>query len=82
MTDGGTVDLSDMVGEGVFTVWEDPAEFAKVGIDPVTHMLAWPGGIDLCPDSLYEGSPAAAGGCVRCPRRCCDSGARTFQAFR
>jgi len=50
----GEVDLSDMVGEGVFEALNDPAEFAKVYVDCETHTVAWPGGIDLCPDSLYE----------------------------
>lgn len=50
----GEVDLSDLVGKGVFTRWEDPAEFRKVSIDPETDTVAWPGGIDLCPDSLYD----------------------------
>lgn len=50
----GDVSLADLVGKGVFAAWNDPAQFAKVSIDPETHTLAWPGGIDLCPDSLYE----------------------------
>ncbi|MDO8589420.1 MAG: DUF2442 domain-containing protein [Armatimonadota bacterium] len=48
----GVVDLSDMVGKGVFADWNDPQNFAKVCIDPVT--VSWPGGIDLCADSLHE----------------------------
>ena len=51
---GGEVDLSDLVGKGVFERWKDPEEFAKVFVDPVTRTVAWPGEIDLCPDSLYE----------------------------
>jgi len=50
----GEVDLSDLVGKGVFRAWADPAEFGKAFIDPETHTIAWPGGIDLCPDSLHE----------------------------
>lgn len=50
----GEVQLSDLVGKGVFAVWSDPKEFAKVSIDSETHTLTWPGGIDLCPDALYE----------------------------
>jgi len=50
----GEVDLSSLVGKGVFSVWNDPEEFAKVFIDPESHTLAWPGGIDLCPDTLYQ----------------------------
>lgn len=58
----GEVDLSNLVGRGVFKRWDDPAEFEKVFVDPETHTVAWPGGIDLCPDSLYEdfvGAPMA-----------------------
>lgn len=50
----GEVDLSDLVGKGVFAAWDDPAEFRKVFIDPETHTVAWPGGIDLAPDALYQ----------------------------
>lgn len=49
----GVVDLSDVAGKGIFAAWNDPAVFPAVFIDPLTHTLAWPGGIDLCPDSLY-----------------------------
>jgi hypothetical protein len=50
----GEVDLSDLVGKGVFAAWSDPERFAHVSIDPDTHTLTWPGGIDLCPDRLYQ----------------------------
>ncbi|MEI6222428.1 MAG: DUF2442 domain-containing protein [bacterium] len=55
-TDGteGMVDLSNLVGIGVFTQWENEAFFNKVTIDQETHTICWPGGIDLCPDSLYQ----------------------------
>jgi len=49
----GTVDLSELAGKGVFSVWEDPTIFQAVFVDSETHTIAWPGGIDLCPDSLY-----------------------------
>jgi hypothetical protein len=54
-TDGaeGEVDLSHLVGRGVFQAWQNPAEFAKVMVDPETGTVAWPGGIDLDPDVLY-----------------------------
>ena len=48
----GVVDLSDLVGRGVFAVWKDYAEFRKVWIGD-TGELIWPGEIDLCPDALY-----------------------------
>jgi len=50
----GEVDLSDLVGKGVFALWNNPAQFAKVSIDPQSHTLTWPGGIDICPDTLYQ----------------------------
>lgn len=49
----GEVDLSDLIGKGVFEAWNDPKGFESVFIDPESHTIAWPGGIDLCPDSLY-----------------------------
>jgi hypothetical protein len=50
----GEVDLSDLVGKGVFRVWKDPDEFAKVYLDEESGTLAWPGGLDLAPDALYQ----------------------------
>ena len=46
------VDLSDLVGEGVFTLWCDPHIFEQVQIGSFGE-LAWLDKIDLCPDSLY-----------------------------
>lgn len=50
----GEVDLSDLVGEGVFERWEDTTEFRKVFVDEETDTVAWPGDLELCPDSLYD----------------------------
>lgn len=50
----GSLDVSELVGKGVFAAWNDPAVFNKVAIDPETHTLCWPGGIDLAPEALYE----------------------------
>jgi len=50
----GGVDLSDLVGKGVFAAWRDRAEFLKVSVSPETHTLTWPDGNDICPDSLYD----------------------------
>lgn len=50
----GIVNLSDVAGKGVFSVWNDPKVFQAVFIDPESHTIAWPGGIDLCPDTLYS----------------------------
>jgi len=50
----GEVDLSSLVGKGVFARWENPGEFEKVYIDEETRTVAWPGDIDLAPDALYQ----------------------------
>lgn len=50
----GEIDLSELAGKGVFASSEDPAEFAKVFVDEDTGTIAWPGGIDLAPDALYQ----------------------------
>lgn len=48
----GKVDVSHLVGKGVFKLWEKPGEFEKVSIgssgEPVWSNIA-----ELCPDSLY-----------------------------
>jgi hypothetical protein len=46
------VDLSDLVGKGVFTLWRDPHIFEQVQIGSFGE-LVWLDKIDLCPDSLY-----------------------------
>jgi hypothetical protein len=48
----GVVDLSCYAGWGVFEAWLEPGFFQKVIITK-EGALEWPGGIDLCPDSLY-----------------------------
>lgn len=48
----GTVDLSDLVGKGVFKLWSDPRAFERVRIGS-SGELAWDDRIDLCPDALY-----------------------------
>ena len=48
----GTVDLSRLVGQGVFASWRDPAQFARVRVN-ADGAAEWPGEIDLCPDQLY-----------------------------
>ena len=45
--------LHDLVGTGVFSSLRAPERLRDVFIAPDTHTLAWPGGIDLCPDALY-----------------------------
>ena len=48
----GTVDLSDLVGKGVFAVWRDRHAFEQVRLGS-SGELVWGDQIDLCPDSLY-----------------------------
>jgi hypothetical protein len=62
----GEVDLSDFAGKGVFAAWNQSGEFERVYVDTNTHTAAWPGGIDLCPNRLYEDVKAQADvPCVR-----------------
>ncbi|MBI4581664.1 MAG: DUF2442 domain-containing protein [Planctomycetes bacterium] len=48
----GTVDLSDLVGKGVFALWCDRSAFEQVRVGP-SGELVWGAQIDLCPDALY-----------------------------
>ena len=48
----GVVDLSHLVGKGVFTLWDDYKKFEIVRIG-TSGELIWSDQIDLCPDSLY-----------------------------
>lgn len=50
----GVVNLSDLVGAGVFEDWRDEAKFRAVAVDPESGTVCWPGGIDLCPDTLHS----------------------------
>ena len=48
----GTINLSPIAGQGVFSVWEDPEVFADVHIGTFGE-LVWPNDVELCPDALY-----------------------------
>ena len=48
----GIADLSDLVGRGVFVLWNDYKAFQNVKIGS-SGELSWSDQIDLCPDSLY-----------------------------
>jgi hypothetical protein len=50
----GEVDLSDLVGKGVFEAWRSVAFFNQVRVDPTTHTLVWGEDIDLDPYVLRE----------------------------
>ena len=48
----GEVDLSHLVGKGVFALWNDYAAFEKVYIGSHGE-IAWSDEIDICPDKVY-----------------------------
>jgi hypothetical protein len=50
----GEVDLSDLVGKGIFEAWESIDFFNKVRVDPKTDTLTWDDEIDLDPYVLKE----------------------------
>lgn len=49
----GVVDLSHLVGKGVFALWDKTSEFEKVHIDSESGAISWGNDVDICPDSLY-----------------------------
>jgi hypothetical protein len=48
----GVVDLSPIAGKGVFSKWLESGFFDTVRVS-TSGALEWPGGLDLCPDTLY-----------------------------
>jgi len=50
----GEVDFRGREWGGVLAPLGDPAFFARVYVDPEAGTVAWPGGIDLAPEPLYE----------------------------
>lgn len=48
----GIVDLSHLVGKGVFRLWNDPAAFERVLIGGGGE-VRWSDEVDLCGDALY-----------------------------
>lgn len=48
----GEVDLSHLVGKGVFSLWNDPLAFDNVQIGS-SGEIKWNDEVDLCPDALY-----------------------------
>ncbi|MFH1919554.1 MAG: DUF2442 domain-containing protein [Planctomycetota bacterium] len=48
----GEVDLSGLVGKGVFSLWNEPAAFENVSIGPGGE-IRWGDQVELCPDALY-----------------------------
>ena len=48
----GEIDLSPLVGQGVFAAWQDPACFAAVRL--AAHgAIVWGDDLELCPDAFY-----------------------------
>lgn len=48
----GEVDLSHLVGQGVFSLWNDPATFETVTIGDHSA-IRWSDDVELCSDALY-----------------------------
>lgn len=48
----GEIDLSELVGRGVFRAWNDRAFFDKVYVSP-HGSIAWSSDIEICSDALY-----------------------------
>lgn len=50
----GDVDFTSRKWSGVFEALGDPAYFARVAVDSDAGTIAWPNGIDMAPEPLYE----------------------------
>lgn len=48
----GEIDLSGLVGKGVFALWSDPAAFARLSIGSGGE-VRWSDEVDLYADALY-----------------------------
>jgi hypothetical protein len=48
----GVVDLSHLVGRGVFQLWNDPEAFGRVSLGTGGE-VRWSEEVDLCADALY-----------------------------
>lgn len=48
----GEIDLSHLVGKGVFALWNDVQTFQAVHIGSYGE-LSWSDEVELCPDALY-----------------------------
>jgi hypothetical protein len=54
----GDVSFQDHEWSGVFNPLHDPAVFAQVFVDPELGTIAWPNGVDMAPEPLYEAALA------------------------
>jgi uncharacterized protein DUF2442 len=50
----GEVDFTERAWRGVFEPLRDPAYFARVRVDAEAGTIAWPNGVDMAPEALYE----------------------------
>jgi hypothetical protein len=50
----GDVDFSGERWTGVLEPLSDPVYFAQVAVDTEAGTIAWPNGIDLAPEPLYD----------------------------
>jgi len=48
----GVADLSDLAGDGVFSLWNDYREFQKVHLGPHGEIV-WNDEVEICSDSIY-----------------------------
>jgi hypothetical protein len=48
----GLVDVSDLAGQGVFSLWNDSSTFAQVRIGEFGQAF-WTDDTELCPDALH-----------------------------
>jgi hypothetical protein len=50
----GEVDFAQRIWRGVMQPLGEPAYFARVRVDPEAGTIAWPNGVDMAPEPLYE----------------------------
>jgi uncharacterized protein DUF2442 len=50
----GEVDFSTREWRGVLEPLRDPTYFARVRVDSESGTIAWPNGVDLAPEPLYD----------------------------
>jgi Protein of unknown function (DUF2442) len=50
----GDVDFADREWRGVFEPLRDSSYFARVAVDPEAGTIAWPDGLDMAPEPLYD----------------------------
>jgi len=50
------LDMKEILKKPIFSKLLDPEIFSHVSIDEIAGTVVWPGGIDLCPETVYEQS--------------------------